>query len=139
MSSARKNPASDQSLAASLGGGASESLVASEKHARSAARFGRRRLLAALVAVSVLGAWDLGRSPDRQWTAHGLLWAIDSYQATLSPVMPRLGVQCRFRPTCSVYGETVIRRHGALAGLAKAARRVLRCGPWTPAGTVDPP
>jgi putative component of membrane protein insertase Oxa1/YidC/SpoIIIJ protein YidD len=33
----------------------------------------------------------------------------------------------------------VIRRDGALVGSARAGWRVLRCGPWTPAGTPDPP
>ena len=65
-----------------------------------------------------------------------MLAAIDLYQATLSG---RTGVRCRYQPTCSLYGEAVIRRDGALVGGARTAWRILRCGPWTPAGTKDPP
>ena len=100
----------------------------------------RRRLAAGLLlAALALLAVDLARPPAAQLSARAMLAAIDLYQATLSPRISRTGVRCRFRPTCSHYGEAVIRRHGALVGGAKAAWRILRCGPWTPAGTEDPP
>ena len=100
----------------------------------------RRRLLWGLgLALAVLLAADLVRPPAAQLSARGLLAAIDLYQATLSPRLGRLGARCRFEPTCSHYGEAVIRRHGALVGSAKAAWRILRCGPWTPPGTRDEP
>ncbi len=51
----------------------------------------------------------------------------------------RMGVRCRFTPSCSHYGETVVRQFGALRGGWMAMKRVLRCGPWTPMGTYDPP
>ncbi len=86
-----------------------------------------------------LAALDLSRPPPRQWSARTLLWAIDAYQATLSPLLPKMGTRCRFVPTCSHYGEGAIRRDGALVGSARAAWRVLRCGPWTELGTHDPP
>ena len=102
---------------------------------------GSRRLwLVVLLAVSSFAfGFDLGRAPERQWTARGLLGAIDAYQATISPRLGNLGVRCRFEPTCSHYGEESIRRHGALLGVSRAVRRVARCGPWTEPGTVDPP
>ena len=102
---------------------------------------GRRgRLLRGLLAAALLLlAADLFRPPAKQVSARALLAAIDLYQATLSPRLARVGARCRFEPTCSHYGEAVIRRHGALVGSAKAAWRILRCGPWTPAGTEDPP
>ena len=100
----------------------------------------RRRLaLGLLLAALALLAADLARPPAEQLSARAMLAAIDLYQASLSPRIGQLGTRCRFRPTCSHYGEAVIRRHGALVGGAKAAWRVLRCGPWTPAGTDDPP
>ena len=67
------------------------------------------------------------------------LAAIHGYQHTLSPVAARIGLRCRFTPTCSRYAETVITRDGVVRGGWKAARRIARCGPWTPAGTVDRP
>ncbi len=100
----------------------------------------RRRLaLGLLLAAFALLAADLARPAAEQLSARAMLAAIDLYQATLSPRIGQLGARCRFRPTCSHYGEAVIRRHGALVGGAKAAWRILRCGPWTPAGTEDPP
>jgi putative membrane protein insertion efficiency factor len=96
----------------------------------------RRRLLYAVLALLLLLALDLARAPENQLSAHALLAGIDLYQATLSG---RLGVRCRFEPSCSHYAEAVIRRDGALIGTLRAVHRLGRCGPWTPAGTYDPP
>lgn len=94
-----------------------------------------------LAAAGLAGAlsFDLARPPQRQLSARGLLAGIDLYQATLSPVLGGVGVHCRFEPSCSHYAEAVIRRDGALRGTVEALWRIARCGPWTPAGTVDPP
>jgi len=97
-----------------------------------------RIVLLALVGCFVL-ALDLARPPQTQWSARGLLGAIDVYQATGSRLLGAAGARCRFEPTCSHYGEAVIRRQGALRGSWLALRRIARCGPWTPAGTLDPP
>lgn len=83
--------------------------------------------------------WDLRRSPETQWTAKVLLISIDLYQATLSPHLETAGVRCRFEPSCSHYAEAVIRQDGALKGSWRTVHRVVRCGPWTPAGTLDQP
>ena len=101
----------------------------------------RRRLKAALVVLALLlvVGLDLSRAPQKQLSARALLGAIHLYQATLSPRLGILGVRCRFTPTCSHYAEGAIRKYGAWTGSWKAAWRVLRCGPWTRAGTVDPP
>ena len=91
------------------------------------------------MGVFLLLSLDLTQPPARQLSARAMLAVIDFYQATLSPRVDRMGVRCRFEPTCSHFGEAVIRRDGALVGGARAAWRILRCGPWTAAGTVDPP
>ena len=99
----------------------------------------RRPALAAASACLLLAtllAADLSRPPARQLTSRAAISAIQWYQSSVSP---RLGGQCRFTPTCSVYAKTVIGRHGALRGGWMAARRIARCGPWTKAGTKDPP
>ena len=83
----------------------------------------RRRLLALLALVALLVA----------------VGGIHLYQATLSRVYARAGLQCRFSPTCSHYGEACIRQFGVARGSLLAIKRVLKCGPWTPAGTLDPP
>jgi putative membrane protein insertion efficiency factor len=65
--------------------------------------------------------------------------SIHGYQRTLSPVAARIGLRCRFTPTCSRYAETVIARDGAVRGGMKAIARIARCGPWTAPGTRDEP
>lgn len=100
-----------------------------------------RRARIGLIALAVLAllAVDWTRPAAAQWSARGLVAAIHLYQATVSPFLPRLGVRCRFVPSCSHYGEGVIRKYGAFKGVLLTIRRVARCGPWTPAGTYDPP
>jgi len=51
----------------------------------------------------------------------------------------RLGIRCRFQPTCSRYAEEAIKKYGVLDGSLKAGRRLLRCSPLTPMGTIDLP
>ena len=64
----------------------------------------------------------------------GLLGVVRGYRLLLKPW---LGNACRFEPTCSQYALTALERHGALAGGALAAGRLLRCHPFTPCG-CDP-
>jgi putative membrane protein insertion efficiency factor len=92
-----------------------------------------------ILAAGLLLAFDFARLPRDQVSARALLGAIHLYQATLSPHMGELGVRCRFTPTCSHYGAGAIEKYGAWKGSWLAAWRVLRCGPWTPMGTYDPP
>ena len=101
----------------------------------------RRRLKIGIVALALLLllGLDFARAPRDQLSARFLLGGIHLYQATLSPRMGALGVHCRFKPTCSHYGEGAIRKYGAWTGSWKTLGRIVRCGPWTPAGTVDPP
>jgi putative membrane protein insertion efficiency factor len=99
-----------------------------------------RRKLSALAALFVIViVLDLQRAPAEQVVTRVALGGVHLYQATLSKVYGRMGVQCRFVPTCSHYSEACIRRFGAVRGGWLSLRRVLRCGPWTPLGTSDPP
>ncbi|MGH9219885.1 MAG: membrane protein insertion efficiency factor YidD [Vicinamibacterales bacterium] len=93
----------------------------------------------AVATVMIAIALDLRRPPSDQLATRAAVGAIHIYQATLSPWYERLGVRCRFTPTCSHYGEAVITRFGIGRGGAMAIKRIFRCGPWTPAGTVDLP
>lgn len=63
-----------------------------------------------------------------------LLLLIDAYRATLAPLV---GGYCRFVPSCSVYAQQAIRRHGAAHGVSLTARRLARCHPFH-AGGFDP-
>lgn len=81
---------------------------------------------------------DLSRPPQAQWSARAELALLAGYRRLGSPLVGATGVRCRFTPSCSRYAEAAIRRHGAVGGTARAAWRIARCGPWTPAGTHDP-
>jgi putative membrane protein insertion efficiency factor len=103
--------------------------------------FTRRRLAATLVLVLVSGACvlDVSRPPPTQWSTRAALRLVHVYQRTVSPLMPGLGVRCRFTPTCSRYAEAVLQSHGWPAGGWLTLKRIARCGPWTANGTIDAP
>ena len=72
--------------------------------------------------------------------ARVLLAGVQVYQVAVSPTLHALagpGAGCRFTPSCSHYACEALLVHGALAGTALAARRVLRCHPWGASG-ADP-
>ena len=93
----------------------------------------------ALVALLAGVALDASRAPERQITTAIAVASVHAYQRTVSPLLERCGVGCRFTPTCSRYAEAVLRKHGIARGTWLTVKRVARCGPWTPAGTTDPP
>ena len=95
-------------------------------------------LVVGLVLVAA-GALDLARRPENQYAARVADALIGAYQVALSPLLGRMGVRCRFVPSCSEYARAQIRARGLTAGGARSAARLARCGPWTPFGTVDPP
>ncbi|HEY6552787.1 MAG TPA: membrane protein insertion efficiency factor YidD [Vicinamibacteria bacterium] len=59
---------------------------------------------------------------------------VEAYRVTLSPL---LGGFCRYQPSCSVYAQEAIARHGAGRGAILAGRRLLRCHPFH-SGGYDP-
>ena len=98
----------------------------------------RLALLVATLLIFITGVTiDATRAPEHQLSAKVALSAVHAYQRFLSPRLPAVGISCRFRPTCSRYAEGALERFGILRGSWLALRRVVRCGPWTPAGTVD--
>lgn len=100
----------------------------------------RTRWTLACAFLGVAVAADALRPAPAQWTAGAAMKGIEVYQQFLSPLLPRLGINCRFVPTCSVYAEAVIRRDGIAPGSWRALKRVAQCNPWmTAVGTVDPP
>jgi putative membrane protein insertion efficiency factor len=66
--------------------------------------------------------------------ARVLLLLIEVYRVTLAPL---IGGFCRFVPSCSVYAQEAIRRHGAGEGARLAVQRILRCHPFHRGG-FDP-
>ena len=103
-------------------------------------RAGRRRIKAVVLTTLLLAlGWDLTREPAKQWSAWLMLQGIGLYQQRISSDLSKAGVQCRFEPTCSRYAVAAIEKQGALKGGWRSATRLIRCGPWTAAGTVDEP
>lgn len=45
---------------------------------------------------------------------------------------------CRYIPTCSVYAAQAIEKYGAAKGGYLAARRILRCHPFSKRDPYDP-
>lgn len=83
-------------------------------------------------------AHDFIVAPRCAIDARAAVFAIDAYRARLSPQVGRF-VVCRFKPTCSQYGREAILKYGFASGAVRTAVRIARCGPWTPAGTIDRP
>lgn len=52
-------------------------------------------------------------------------------------IRPLIGPGCRFEPSCSVFAEQAIARHGLLRGAWLSGSRLLRCHPFH-AGGFDP-
>ncbi|HJX69065.1 MAG TPA: membrane protein insertion efficiency factor YidD [Dehalococcoidia bacterium] len=65
------------------------------------------------------------------WLALGL---IRLYQNTLSSVLPSV---CRFQPSCSHYAVEAIKKCGLVRGSWLAAKRIVRCNPFSEGG-YDP-
>jgi putative membrane protein insertion efficiency factor len=62
------------------------------------------------------------------------LGLIKLYQNTVSKVLPSV---CRFQPTCSQYAAEAIKKYGITRGSWLAARRIIRCNPFSEGG-YDP-
>ncbi|HWJ65809.1 MAG TPA: membrane protein insertion efficiency factor YidD [Nocardioides sp.] len=68
-----------------------------------------------------------------KWLLIGL---VRGYQLLVSPF---LGPTCRYYPSCSAYAVEALGVHGAVKGTWLAARRLLRCHPWSPGGVDHVP
>ncbi len=56
------------------------------------------------------------------------------YQQAISPYLMS---SCRYTPSCSVYGEEAIRKHGPFKGGWLTIKRFFSCNPWGGSG-YDP-
>lgn len=65
-----------------------------------------------------------------------LILPIRIYQYTLSPLLGPS--KCRYRPTCSQYAIEAISEWGIFKGTYLAAKRILRCHPWSTHPMHDP-
>jgi putative membrane protein insertion efficiency factor len=92
----------------------------------------------AAAVVALLVVHDAAVQPSDAFGTRAALAAIGQYRAHVSPHL-RGVIFCRFTPTCSAYGQESIRKYGLLRGGVRTTWRILRCGPWTKMGTLDPP
>ncbi len=95
-------------------------------------------MLVLVFALVLVAMHDIPAEPRYSFSARAALSAIDVYRDHVSPHL-RGVVYCHFTPTCSAYGREVIRKYGLAVGGWRTVKRVARCGPWTPMGTVDRP
>ena len=56
------------------------------------------------------------------------------YRKVLSPLFAG---SCRYEPSCSMYTEQAIQKHGLAKGSWMGTKRIASCGPWRPGG-YDP-
>ncbi len=66
--------------------------------------------------------------------AYPFIWVIYLYRVTLSPI---IGRQCRYEPTCSIFGLHAYREYGAFRGTWLTIKRIGRCHPFAKGG-YDP-
>ncbi len=67
----------------------------------------------------------------------GLIAIIKGYQKAISPALPLIfgsNCGCRFSPSCSHYAIEAIQTHGSIRGSGLAARRILKCTPFSIGG-----
>lgn len=95
-------------------------------------------LIGAAALFGGAAAHDAAVPPPREISTRALAGAIRQYRHSVSPHL-KGRVSCRFEPTCSAYGLEVVEKHGALRGGWRAVKRIARCTPATPKGTVDLP
>lgn len=98
----------------------------------------RRAKLIGFALLLIVVIHDFAVPRGHGLAARGALFLIDEYRAHLSPRI-RGVVTCRFTPSCSAYARASYLQYGFAKGTAKTAWRLVRCGPWTKAGTVDRP
>lgn len=90
--------------------------------------------------ASHAAARSVGAPSRRPWTRRlvvlPLVTVIRLYQNIVSPMRP---ATCRYYPSCSAYAVTALERFGLLKGTWLAARRLIRCHPWSPGGVDHVP
>lgn len=72
-----------------------------------------------------------------QVSARAALAIVRGYRATLSPLLGKAGVRCRYFPSCSAYALEALEAYGTLPGTARLLGRLSRCSPWGGVG-YDP-
>jgi len=62
---------------------------------------------------------------------------ISIYKKTLSPIFEKMGIRCKYYPSCSEYTRQAIEKYGSIKGVFLGIKRILRCNPFSEGG-YDP-
>ena len=66
-----------------------------------------------------------------------LIFLLNNYQKFISPMFKKVGVNCKYYPSCSEYMKQAIEKYGSLRGIYLGVKRLLRCNPFSKGG-YDP-
>lgn len=66
-----------------------------------------------------------------------LIFIIRFYKKHVSIYFEKMGIRCKFYPTCSEYSIQALEKHGFLKGTLLSIKRILRCNPFSKGG-YDP-
>jgi putative membrane protein insertion efficiency factor len=100
-------------------------------------RRSRIKLIAA-VALAAAAVFDWSRPPERQLSVPVYEAAVINPYRWFGRPISSLVVRCRYRPTCSQYSLEAVKTHGFPIGIWLTTKRLFRCMPWVPLGTLDP-
>ena len=95
-------------------------------------------LTVGVLAAFAVAAHDVSVPTRQQFVTRGAVCVIEEYREHVSPHL-RGRIQCRFVPTCSAYGLEAVQKYGGVRGGWRTVKRIARCNPRTPMGTVDLP
>ncbi len=68
-----------------------------------------------------------------------MIFLLRMYQKIISPILYKLGVRCRFYPSCSSYAVLAIKDGGWIRGMSKTYNRLRRCNPYNLESCIDFP
>ena len=63
-----------------------------------------------------------------------LIKLINFYQKRISPAFAKVGVHCKFYPSCSEYMKQAIDKYGCIKGIFLGIIRLLKCNPFSKGG-----
>jgi len=68
-----------------------------------------------------------------------LLLSIKAYQRMLAPLLHKMGVRCRFHPSCSNYAMAAINKYDLRTALRLTIKRLMRCNKYNFDSYIDYP
>ena len=66
-----------------------------------------------------------------------LIILLKFYKKRISPLFGKVGIHCKYYPSCSEYMMQAIDKYGCIRGILKGTIRLLKCNPFSNGG-YDP-